>query len=450
MKNKPFDVPLIVLSGVFVLILGTFIISSSRQISSVYKNVASEVSSNEQLAQAGGGSGSYGDLSGWAWSSNIGWISFNSSDTGASGGPYAVNISTTTLSPSIGKFTGYAWSSNVGWISFNPGDITGCPNSELSYDTPASASGSGAPLPSGTSDYCTPRVDLSGSGTTGGVVSGWARILSMKDENGQGWLHLSGINHPSGSGGVHFDASSKSFTGYAWEPSSVGWVSFDLSLNSTFTPPPVSLTGGSCTVSPTTATVASGGSAQFTISYSLSGMSGGVGPYSVTTTLTPSFTVGIWPVTLGVRDSSTPANTTTLSCGSIEVKENTPATDLGIYLGATPATARLAPVSNPFGIRQGNKFAVKWDNNLVSGYSCSKSVVNTTSGAAVNFWNNWNSANVNNSGSIQNQTTASSNGVTKGIYKFTISCVDNVAPIDLPPRSVEGYLRVLGVSGEEF
>ncbi len=49
---------------------------------------------------------------GWAWSENIGWISFNSTNTGAAI-DYGVNINAST-----GQLAGHAWSSNIGWISF--------------------------------------------------------------------------------------------------------------------------------------------------------------------------------------------------------------------------------------------------------------------------------------------------------------------------------------------
>jgi len=56
-----------------------------------------------------------GELSGWAWSENYGWISFNcSSDSSCASSNYNVTINQTT-----GEFNGYAWSQNLGWISFN-------------------------------------------------------------------------------------------------------------------------------------------------------------------------------------------------------------------------------------------------------------------------------------------------------------------------------------------
>lgn len=85
------------------------------------------------------------NLSGWAWSSNIGWISFNSANcdsdgdlqvdlTAPAGCPapgtpisnYGVNVQ------SNGELQGYAWSDHIGWISFNSSElnIAGCPSAD--------------------------------------------------------------------------------------------------------------------------------------------------------------------------------------------------------------------------------------------------------------------------------------------------------------------------------
>jgi len=56
-----------------------------------------------------------GNLSGWAWSERFGWISFNClSDNSCGSSNYKVTVNQTT-----GDFNGYAWSQNLGWISFN-------------------------------------------------------------------------------------------------------------------------------------------------------------------------------------------------------------------------------------------------------------------------------------------------------------------------------------------
>ena len=67
-----------------------------------------------------------GNLSGWAWSENYGWISL-SCTTGGSNGEnicssslYGVKVATTTTANyQAGEFDDYAYSENIGWISFN-------------------------------------------------------------------------------------------------------------------------------------------------------------------------------------------------------------------------------------------------------------------------------------------------------------------------------------------
>lgn len=69
---------------------------------------------------------------GWLWggsddgagnSTGIGWVSMNNTNfTPAGAVSYGVNIPSTD-----GPLSGYAWSENIGWVSFNPGDLTGCP-----------------------------------------------------------------------------------------------------------------------------------------------------------------------------------------------------------------------------------------------------------------------------------------------------------------------------------
>ena len=48
-----------------------------------------------------------GNLSGYGWGTNVGWINFSPDDGGVS------------IDPATGDFSGYAWGENVGWINFN-------------------------------------------------------------------------------------------------------------------------------------------------------------------------------------------------------------------------------------------------------------------------------------------------------------------------------------------
>lgn len=127
-------------------------------------------------------------ITGWAWSSNIGWISF-------SGSGYSVYEDTAT-----GALSGWAWSSNIGWISFNALDVSGCP--------------------SGT---CAPKIDLST-----GKVSGWVRscaafanksacggTLDGNSNGWDGWISLSGTATDGSLYGINQNVSCV-WTGYAW------------------------------------------------------------------------------------------------------------------------------------------------------------------------------------------------------------------------------------------
>ncbi len=171
------------------------------------------------------------NVSGWAWSENIGWISFNSTncDTdgdgtreaseGTAGCPavgtiipnYGVKIATD------GTLSGYAWSENIGWISFNAADLAGCP--------------------SGT---CNAQVNLAN-----GQVSGWARALAGISGGGgwDGWIKLAGnglswngsacvgINDYGNTNrcnwGVKINTTTGDFSGWAWSDMVVGWISFN-------------------------------------------------------------------------------------------------------------------------------------------------------------------------------------------------------------------------------
>lgn len=134
------------------------------------------------------------NLTGWAWSSTIGWVSFNSTTGG--GANHGVNANAN------GLMSGYAWSPNVGWISFNSSDLAGCPSGSCSANFNSQT----------------------------GAVSGWARAIAGNGSSVQtggwgGWIQLSGPSY-----GV--SASGCQWGGYAWgggpslESGVIGWLSF--------------------------------------------------------------------------------------------------------------------------------------------------------------------------------------------------------------------------------
>ncbi|MEK7144402.1 MAG: prepilin-type N-terminal cleavage/methylation domain-containing protein [Patescibacteria group bacterium] len=132
------------------------------------------------------------NLSGYAWSPLIGWISF-------SGPNYGVLENKTT-----GALYGYAWSSRIGWISFNASDGT----------------------------HTAPRVDF-----TTGNISGWARAcaafadkttcsepLDSKSGGWDGWIALSGIAQDGSRYGIT-QSSTCEWTGFAWGSTGIGAIS---------------------------------------------------------------------------------------------------------------------------------------------------------------------------------------------------------------------------------
>jgi hypothetical protein len=141
------------------------------------------------------------DLNGWAWSSNVGWISFNCLTGGSCGtSDYKVRLDDQT-----GAMSGYAWSSNVGWISFNAADISGC-------------------APNATS----PNIN-----TKTGFAVGWARVLVPKTTSDPYWngcIALSGKDFTSpdvsGNRGVTYDVTDKKIKGHAWGSNVIGWIKF--------------------------------------------------------------------------------------------------------------------------------------------------------------------------------------------------------------------------------
>lgn len=183
------------------------------------------------IVSAAGGN----ELLGYAWSDNVGWISFSSNNDGAcpSGdtcATYGINIENNT------QLSGYAWSSNIGWIYFGPSS---------SADRPISI-GAGM-LPTGASDAFWAKMVDSGSS---GVVKGWARACSVfisgcsgslrTDLGGwDGWISMSGTNY-----GVRYSilSGARTFTGFAWgggsapsvatSPQSLGWIDFNVKNSS--------------------------------------------------------------------------------------------------------------------------------------------------------------------------------------------------------------------------
>ncbi|MBU2545239.1 hypothetical protein KKC65_02195 [Patescibacteria group bacterium] len=129
------------------------------------------------------------ELWGFAWSENIGWISFSCRDTMnlGEGVDYGVDIDETN-----DLLEGYAWSENIGWINF---DQT--------------------------------IIDISGET---GNLSGWARAVApigkpLSETGGwDGWISLDGNEYQVT---LNSGSDPSEFENYAWGGDVVGWISFN-------------------------------------------------------------------------------------------------------------------------------------------------------------------------------------------------------------------------------
>jgi hypothetical protein len=303
-------------------------------------------------------------LAGWAWSSNIGWVSFNSLDKDNSnangnaigGGPYDVSVD------SSGNLGGYAWSSNVGWISFNPADVSDCTNASKAYINMAD-----------------------------GSVTGFARVISGKGRT-DGWngcIELSGPNHLSASPkltgnavstqGVSYNSDTGILSGFAWGDVNVGWLQFSpnvtdhpVCVNADGSPCPSGGGGitATCSIAQTSYTLSSGQSSA-TVVATVSGYSGGTAPYATTSATTFTLSAGTYnSLKISIKDSTGNTGQTSL-CPTVTVTGGTgnpatcsiptnhtvecPGTDktTGPAVGVDPAnvnpdgTCSLAGTSNP-------------------------------------------------------------------------------------------------------
>ncbi len=164
------------------------------------------------------------NATGYAWSSNIGWVSMNNCTdpadaTTCSGPDYGVTIPTTAP----GTITGTMWSSNIGWISFDSAAVD-------TPDCPPDAGGSCKPA---YADWAHPNSDGSVN------ILGWARACSVfktgcsgsvKDPlTTGGWDGYISFNDTKTTDSVSWAVKllpSGTMTGSAWGAEVVGWLDF--------------------------------------------------------------------------------------------------------------------------------------------------------------------------------------------------------------------------------
>ncbi len=144
--------------------------------------------------------GTADNISGYAWSDNIGWLSFNNTSDGSAVN-YGVNIDIAS-----GYLSGYAWSDNIGWISFNRSDTGNPPAAPFN-----GGSGPIAKYNAGTRE-----------------LTGWMRVLA----NGGGWdgwvrFCDTSIANCSAANGIARIEPNGDWRGWGWSDMVVGWISFN-------------------------------------------------------------------------------------------------------------------------------------------------------------------------------------------------------------------------------
>ncbi len=353
------------------------------------------------------------DVSGWAWSSNIGWISFNSADTGAGGGPYKVQVT------SAGIFSGYAWSPNIGWISFNSSDLTGCTGSSAANLNISNGNVGGWIRAIG-------GTTLSGTTVTGSRTDGWDGCIELADTTN----HPTG--HTDGSKGVTFDKSSGQFKGYAWGGPVVGWLQFSPTASigtscSNSCGGGIVITG-TCTVDGSNSTsVVPGNSIVFAATpvngtgpYTYS-WSTGVGAYTHATSYTFTYPVGtapgVYSTSVTVTDNA--GATGTISCGTVTVNNLSNSLDLKIGTSVSDATHTSVTVA------KGSPFTLKWSNTLAGQmYTC----IALPPSNLTNHWDSsWPSSSVQSNSSVTLDTANLPANVSQ--YPFAIQCTKGASSI---------------------
>ena len=159
--------------NVFAFLIISFVFLLAGYFSNVYISPAKAQSTSNKY------------FTGYAWSDNIGWISFATSTNGNN---------QVTIDSSTGDLNGYAWSDNIGWVKF--GGLSGFP-------------GSGS------------NANFNGSN-----ITGWARACagtinsdcnsSDRTDGWDGWINFYNLSKDP----------SNNISGYAWGSDVVGWINF--------------------------------------------------------------------------------------------------------------------------------------------------------------------------------------------------------------------------------
>ncbi|MEI8103800.1 MAG: hypothetical protein WCG84_02790 [Candidatus Moraniibacteriota bacterium] len=149
--------------------------------------------------------------------SSVGWIATNNVDGAGVQIPgtlpsssYGVNVP-----PAGGALSGYAWSENVGWISFNDGTVAPYPNDIATCPGATGARFDGRSKVTGWARILSIKTDSELKNPVTGLPA----------SNSGGWLGCIKLADSSPAYGVTFDTNKKVFGGYGWSDE-LGWINF--------------------------------------------------------------------------------------------------------------------------------------------------------------------------------------------------------------------------------
>ena len=168
-------------------------------------------------------------LSGWAWSSNIGWISMNCTNTDSCE-DVEYGVSTVGSSEGDQLLSGWAWSSNVGWIDFSQARMSMSDQSlhgyAVVYNTVAE------PYCSSNDSYQTDGSNRIGE--RGGTFTcsdssqddGWNGVISLSDTSPISYGPEADTDDDVSDGWTWPDGQYNLLDGYAWGGDILGWIKF--------------------------------------------------------------------------------------------------------------------------------------------------------------------------------------------------------------------------------
>ncbi len=370
----------------------------------------------------------HGELHGYAWSAlsdgatppdlgGVGWLSLNCADVTVGTGT-ACSASNYKVIVTDNVFSGYAWSPNVGWVSFNQASSTG--TQEASTCGP-----SGVIAADGTvTGWARVIADTAATGADGCIDLGTTGHSDGLAYSSSSTVTVSGTTLPG-----------YSLSGYAWGGSSTSWLMFnDATINFTGGTSTVQLDAsysGSLTASPATLTLPSTGGTVHLV-WQTSNMTAcpvssaspsdaawtGTKPLQNPTDWSTATTNTTYPVTLPANTGPTDVTYSyTISCTPSGGGANIPATvnikvpggvspslDLKVNGVDTPPAYMMPPSTTS------STATLSWTSTGMADGSCSTSV-----SPAI--------------GSIDNWTTAG--GQPTSLSGFTANVPGNAGPSDL-------------------